>query len=113
MITPVVLAYNEEANIQPTLNSLAWANRIVVLDSGSIDRTEEISRSFGNVSWFVRPFDNHCSQWSFAIHNTAISTEYVLALDADMRPGIGFDSELQHFLGCSAYLGAWVPFEYR
>ncbi len=113
MITPVIIAYNEEANIQPTLNSLAWANRIVVLDSGSTDRTEEISRSFGNVSWFVRPFDDHRSQWLFAIHNTAISTEYILALDADMRPGTGFVSELEQFLGRGDYVGALVPFEYR
>lgn len=113
MITPVVLTYNEEPNIASTLAALAWAPRTVVLDSGSTDRTEEIARSFGNVCWFVRQFDDHRSQWLFAIQGTSIATEYVLALDADMRPGVGFQDELQEFLHSREYAGAWIPFEYR
>ena len=92
--TPVILTYNEQSNLQFTLRSLVWADRVVVLDSGSTDGTEEIARSFSNVAWFARRFDNHRSQWHYAIHETAIDTEYVIALDADMRPGAGFLDEL-------------------
>jgi len=111
-ITPIILTYNEEPNIGPTLASLAWASRIVVVDSGSTDRTAEIARSFANVAWFVRDFDSHRAQWSYAIDGTSIDTRYVLALDADMRPGSGFVEELAGFIiqdGCAAM----VPFEYR
>jgi hypothetical protein len=86
-ITPVILTYNEEPNIGPTLASLTWASRVVVVDSGSSDRTREIARSFANVAWFVREFDSHAAQWSYAIQGTSIDTRYILALDADMRPG--------------------------
>lgn len=111
--TPVILTYNEQSNIESTLISLGWADRVVVLDSGSTDQTEEIARSFSNVAWFARPFDNHGSQWRFAIHETSITTEYVLALDADMRPGVGFLDELRYRFADRKLEGAWVPFEFR
>src|SRR5260370_7058632 len=113
MITPVILTYNEDHNIASTLNALAWAPRIVLLDSGSNDRTEQIARSFGNVSGFVRRLDDQRSQWTSAIQETAIATEYVLALGADMRAGAGLQDELQGFLRLREFAGAWTPFEYR
>ena len=112
-VTPVILTLNEGSNIKTTLASLEWAQRVVVLDSGSTDQTEQIARSFGNVDWFVRGFDNHRAQWMYAIHETSITTDYVLALDADMRPGVGFRHELDAFLKCDEFAGAWIPFEYR
>jgi glycosyltransferase involved in cell wall biosynthesis len=111
-ITPVILTHNEEPNIGSTLASLAWAPRIVVVDSGSSDRTAEIARSFGNVAWFVRDFDSHAAQWSYAVHETAIGTPHVLALDADMRPAHGFAGELAGFLERGGSAGL-VPFEYH
>jgi glycosyltransferase involved in cell wall biosynthesis len=111
-VTPVILTYNEEPNIGPTLASLAWAPRVVVVDSGSSDRTAEIARSFANVAWFKREFDAHKTQWLYAIHGTGIDTRYVLALDADMRPGTGFVEELTRFSKLDGE-AALVPFEYR
>jgi glycosyltransferase involved in cell wall biosynthesis len=111
--TPVILTYNEQSNIESTLASLDWADRVVVLDSGSTDNTEEIARSFSNVAWFARAFDSHRSQWHYAIHETSIDTEYVIALDADMRPGAGFLNELDQRFADRTLEGARVPFEFR
>lgn len=83
-VTPVVLTFNEELNIGRTLESVRDFECVVVVDSGSTDRTEEISRGFPNVKWFCRAFDGHVSQWTFALHETGIRSEFVLALDADM-----------------------------
>ena len=92
-VTPVILTYNEEPNLGATLTSLTWASRIVVVDSGSSDRTAEIARSFPNVAWFVREFDSHSAQWSFAVHGTSVDTRYLLALDADMVDSKGWSRE--------------------
>ena len=98
-VTPVILTFNEEDNIGRTLRSLSWASRVVIVDSGSSDRTEELARSFSNVDWHVRAFDTHASQWEFAIQKTGIVSKYVLALDADMRTSSEFVREMeQRFL---------------
>ena len=45
-VSVVLQAYDEEANIRRTLESVRWADEIVVLDSGSTDRTVSICREF-------------------------------------------------------------------
>lgn len=94
-VTAVVLTYNEEPNIARVLESLDWCERVVVLDSGSTDQTKEHSLKFPGVSWFSRPFDNHASQWRFAMFETGIETELVLALDSDMLVSREFVEELE------------------
>lgn len=81
-ITPVILTYNEEPNIERTLNALTWAKRVVVLDSFSDDATQKICQQFDNVDFRTREFDSHAQQWNAAI-NQQIETQWVLALDAD------------------------------
>jgi glycosyltransferase involved in cell wall biosynthesis len=112
-ITPIVLTYNEEPNIRVTLDSLRWAERVVVLDSGSNDGTETITKSFSNVDWHVRQFDCHCLQWEHAVRNTEIQTDFVLALDADMSVPEPFLLEMKSAFFRKSYMGAIVPFEYR
>lgn len=82
-ITPVVLTFDEAANISRMLARLSWANDIVVVDSGSHDETLAIVSRHPNTRVFSRPFDSHASQWNFALRETAIHTDWVLALDAD------------------------------
>lgn len=112
-VTPVVLTYNEEPNIGRTLESLRWASEVIVIDSGSTDRTEQIARGFSNVTWNYRPFDNHLAQWTHGIQQTGATSEYVLALDADMQvtPGLLREIEERFFRG--QFDGGVIPFEYH
>ena len=82
-ITPVILTLNEAPNLPRTLDGLHWARRIVVVDSYSNDETLAILAGMENVHVFQRRFDDHASQWSFALRETGIDSEWVLALDAD------------------------------
>lgn len=91
-ITPVVLTYNEEPNLARCLGRLAWADRVVVVDSFSTDRTKDLCRSYRNVEFIQRAFDDHTQQWNFGIDAT--ETPWVLALDADYVLGRGFEEEL-------------------
>lgn len=82
-ITPLILTYNEAPNIARTLDSLRWAREIVIVDSFSTDDTAEIAASYPNVRVVKRAFDCHRNQWQFGLKDTAITSEWVLALDAD------------------------------
>lgn len=80
-ITPLVLTYNEAPNIARTLDQLAWAREVVVIDSGSADATLDIVRARPNTRVLSRTFDDFAHQWNFALD--AVDAEWVLALDAD------------------------------
>ena len=111
-ITPVILTYNEAPNIGRTLDALTWAATVVVLDSGSTDDTKHISSRYENVKWCERAFDRHKTQWEHAIQQTGISTEYVLALDADMQVTPAFMDELRDKFLPGRFAGGDVPFAY-
>ena len=82
-VTPLVLTFNEAPNIGRTLERLSWAKDVVVVDSFSTDETVEIVGRYSNARLFQRKFDDHARQWNFGVKETGISSEWVLALDAD------------------------------
>ena len=92
-ITPLVLTFNEEANIGRCLGWLRWAERVVVIDSGSTDNTVALCREFPNVEIIERAFDNHTAQWNFGLDQ--ITTNWVLTLDADYMLTDDFVAELR------------------
>jgi glycosyltransferase involved in cell wall biosynthesis len=94
-ITPLILTYNEESNLERTMRQLHWANDVVVVDSFSDDNTTDIAQSFRQTRLFQREFDSHENQWTFALTKTEIKTPWVLALDADYVLPDELVSELQ------------------
>jgi glycosyltransferase involved in cell wall biosynthesis len=96
LITPLILTYNEAPNIARTLDSLRWANEVVVVDSFSTDETMKIAASFSNVRVIQRTFDCHRNQWEFGLKQTGITTEWVLALDADYIVTTDLINEVQN-----------------
>ncbi len=91
-VTPLILTYNEEANIGRTLSGLAWARRIIVVDSGSTDHTLEILAAEPRVEVVRRAFDTHANQWNHGLEQ--IATRWVLCLDADYQITPAFTAEL-------------------
>ncbi len=83
-ISAVVLTFNEEANIEACLASMVPAVReILVVDSGSTDRTVEIATRLG-ARVVQHPFAGHAAQWRFALAQP-LQGRWILALDADQR----------------------------
>lgn len=113
LITPVILTFNEEANVGRTLESLKGFPRIVVVDSASIDRTEEISRSYPNVAWFVNEWRDFRGQWDFALRKTGIESAFVLALDADMSLPPELIPELVDLASRDDVDGGLIGFDYH
>jgi glycosyltransferase involved in cell wall biosynthesis len=86
-ISAVVIVYNEEKNIRRCLEALGWAREIVVVDSGSTDRTVEIAREFTD-RVIIHEFEGYVRQKNYALDQAA--GEWVLAVDADevVTPGL-------------------------
>ena len=111
-ITPLILTFNEAPNIERTLARLAWANDIVVVDSGSTDGTREILAKHKNVRVFVRTFTTHAEQWNFGLAQTGIRTDWVLALDADYVLSTALVEEIGSLLEASDVTGYLASFDY-
>lgn len=83
-ISVAIITFNEERNVEACIRSCEEiADEIVVLDSFSTDRTEEIVRRFPNVRFLQHAFDGHVAQKNRAI--ALCRNEWVLSLDADER----------------------------
>jgi len=85
-LTVIVLTRDEEVNITDCLRTVAWADDVIVVDSGSTDGTLDLARSVRpDVHIFSRPFTDFGDQRNWAIDNTAPRHEWILFLDADER----------------------------
>lgn len=84
-LTAIVLTKNESKNIVACLESIkGFAERVVVVDSGSTDNTVELARDHG-ADVFNNKFDYYAQQFNWGIDNTCITTKWILRLDADER----------------------------
>jgi glycosyltransferase involved in cell wall biosynthesis len=81
-VSIAVVTLNEEKNIAECLESAAWADEIIVVDSFSADRTVEISRRYTE-RVIQRPWPGFGKQKNFAINQARM--EWTFVLDADER----------------------------
>jgi len=117
-ITATVITLNEEHNIADALESLAWADEIIVVDSESADRTVEIARGFTD-RVFVRPWPGYSAQKNFAAEQAG--NDWIFSLDADERVSKDLANEIEKLKGVAEpngagfemsrltfYLGRWI-----
>ncbi|MFN8471826.1 MAG: glycosyltransferase [Anaerolineae bacterium] len=108
-ITAVILTRNEAEHIQECLASVAWADRRLVLDSGSDDGTPRIAREAG-ADVVVRPFRNFADQRNAAL--ALVRTPWVLFVDADERVTPSLADEVRRVTAESdgdGPVGYWIP----
>jgi glycosyltransferase involved in cell wall biosynthesis len=82
MFSVLILTLNEEQSLPRCLASVQGCTDVVVLDSGSTDRTVEIARAAG-ARVFTRPFDNFAGQRNYAQREIPFLHPWVFHLDAD------------------------------
>jgi glycosyltransferase involved in cell wall biosynthesis len=79
-ISATIITLNEQKKLPRALESLRWCDEVVVVDSGSQDRTQEIAEEFG-AKFLHRDWTGYADQKNFAAE--AGSNDWVLSLDAD------------------------------
>jgi glycosyltransferase involved in cell wall biosynthesis len=82
-ISATIIVLNEEKNIGDCLASLGFADEIVVVDSGSSDRTEEICRADSRVQFYQREWQGFGPQKNLAA--SLASNDWIFNIDADER----------------------------
>jgi hypothetical protein len=80
-LTAILISYNEEQDLPRALTSLAGiADEIILVDSGSSDRTCEIAQSFG-ARVYTRKLDSFAGQKNYAA--SLSSNDWILSIDCD------------------------------
>lgn len=106
MISVAIIARNEERHIGDCLRSVAWADDIVVFDSGSEDRTLEIAREFTD-RIFVTDWPGYGPQKNRAID--AARGDWILSLDADEWVPPTLHQEIVAVIGAVRFNGFEIP----
>ena len=90
-ITATIITFNEEDRIGEAIASLSCCDEIVVVDSGSTDRTREIAEARG-ARVIQRAWQGYSKQKNFAAEQAAY--DWILSLDADERVSIELADEI-------------------
>ena len=116
-LTVTVITYNEADHIAAALDSVAWADEVIVVDSGSTDGTAEVARAKAT-RVIVRDWPGYSAQKNFAADQA--SNDWVLSMDADERVTPALAEEIRQVLSgepasrgyrirrVSHYLGQWI-----
>jgi glycosyltransferase involved in cell wall biosynthesis len=116
-LTVTVITYNEGAHIGPALDSVAWADEIIVVDSRSTDDTVATARRFTS-RVEVRDWPGYGAQKNYAADQA--SHDWILSIDADERVTPALAGEIRAVMQrgptvpgyrvprVSHYLGAWI-----
>ena len=91
-ISATIITFNEESNIKAACESVAWADEIVVVDSGSTDRTRELAEACG-ARVINNPWPGFGVQKQFAVDQA--QHEWIFSLDADERVSDELKSSIQ------------------
>lgn len=110
-ITVVIPTLNEEKNLSLCLSRLNYFQKVVVVDSGSTDKTIEIANKFGA--------EVVCFQWNgefpkkrnWFMSNFIIDTDWILFLDADEAVTDEFIDELRAKGNLNEFSGYWICYE--
>lgn len=106
-ISASIITLNEEKNLKDCLESLKdLVDEIVLVDSGSKDRTLEIAKDY-KCKIFTRRFDNFANQRNFAL--SKISSSWVLSVDADERITKSLAEEIKEVVNKDKYTGFLIP----
>jgi len=106
MLSIVIVAKNEADKIRECLESVQWADEIVVLDSGSTDGTVKICREYTD-KVFETDWPGYGPQKNRALEKA--TGDWILSIDADERVPPELRSEIEQAVKSERYKGYQIP----
>ena len=107
-LTAIILTHDEAAHIVACIETLRFANAILVFDSYSDDATPELAREAG-AQVIQHPFENYASQRNAALAAVGDSADWVLFVDADERVSNDLAAEVRQSIEFPGYAGFRIP----
>lgn len=104
-LTALIITYNEMGYIQKCIDSISFADEIIVVDSFSTDSTYEYLKDHPKVHVIQNPFDNFTAQKSFALKHA--THDWVLFLDADETVSDMLEVEIKQTISSGTELAAF------
>lgn len=105
MIAAIIIVKNEVENLAPCLSTLRWCDEIVVVDGGSIDRTEEIARQFTPKFFSAPDWQGFGVQKNRALAHA--DSQWILSIDADERVTPELAEEIRAVIASPKALNAY------
>jgi glycosyltransferase involved in cell wall biosynthesis len=105
-LAAVILTCNEERRIVDCVQSVAWADEVVVLDTHSTDRTVELAQAHG-ARVIEHPFEDFAQIRNAALE--LVEAEWLLFVDADERATPALAAEIAGELRGPSADGYWIP----
>ena len=105
-LTVTVITRNESQHIAAALESVKWADEIIVVDSESTDDTVAIANRY-TPRVIVRAWPGYVAQKNFAAEQA--SNDWILSLDADERVSPELADEIRRMLAAPAAAGYRIP----
>jgi glycosyltransferase involved in cell wall biosynthesis len=105
-LSVIIISKNEAANIRACIDSVAWADEIIVVDSGSNDGTADICRELG-AKVYVHDWPGFGAQKNRALDYA--TNEWVFSIDADERVTPELSSQLRAAIRDGREDGYYVP----
>jgi hypothetical protein len=105
-LAAIILTRNEAKHIRDCIESVRWADHVLVFDSGSTDATCEIAQAVG-AEVRINTFHNYAQQRNDALD--AVLSEWVLFVDADERVPPELAEEIHRTLENPRHPGYWIP----
>jgi glycosyltransferase involved in cell wall biosynthesis len=104
-LTALVITYNEIGYIEKCIDSVSFADEIIVVDSFSTDGTYEYLKDHPKVKVIQNPFENFTAQKSFALKQA--KNDWVLFLDADEIVSDALQNEITETISSDTELAAF------
>ncbi len=106
-LSVTIITFNEENNIKDCLESVKWADEIIVVDSESKDKTIEIAENY-TAKVLINKWEGFPAQKNYAMSNAA--NNWVLSIDADERVSPELKEEITAILSTEAESdGYFIP----
>jgi glycosyltransferase involved in cell wall biosynthesis len=107
-LAAIILTYNEARHVVDCIESLRFADEIIVFDSFSTDETVRLS-SHGGARVIQHRFENYSTQRSAALAAVTGSADWVLFVDADERVTPALAEEVRRVIESPGYAGYRIP----